>query len=329
MDQRQIERFVDAVKSGSLSRTSQRLNISQPALSKSLRLLEEQLGTKLFERSPRGVRPTRSGDMFSRRACSITAEFRRAREDLDELNGSAAGEVALGVTPGPGMLDRVIPSAVLRVAAKRPALNILVRSGTVSELLVELNRGDLDLLLTVLDERIEGANLKTHLLSDDHVVVVVERRHPLLAQRSIMLADLAGFRWVFLEDALPLWRALDEHAKRHKTPMKAAPIQSNSVAFVRATIMKTDFIGMLPSYAVRPGKDADDLRFIALESIVAKDVLPKLMRPLGLVHPADIELTAGGQALFRSITSVCRELGLTPASPRLGHASDRGGRSAA
>src|SRR6478609_11459583 len=122
MDQRQIERFVDVVDSGSLTRTSRRLNISQPALSKSLRLLEEQLGTKLLERGPRGVRVTKSGVIFCQRARSISAEFRRAREDLEGMNGSTAGTVALGVTPGPGVLDQILPEAISRVAKKRPAL---------------------------------------------------------------------------------------------------------------------------------------------------------------------------------------------------------------
>src|ERR1700747_2554483 len=104
MDERKRERFVGVVESGSLSRTSRRLNISQPALSKCLRLIEEQLGTKLLERGPRGVRLTKFGDAFYRRARSITAQFRRVRDDLDELRGTAAGHVALGATPGPGVL---------------------------------------------------------------------------------------------------------------------------------------------------------------------------------------------------------------------------------
>ena len=91
MDQRQIERFVDVVQSGNLTRTSRRLNISQPALSKSLRLLEDHLGAKLLERGPRGVRATPSGHLFYSRARFISSEFRRAREELDELKGSAVG----------------------------------------------------------------------------------------------------------------------------------------------------------------------------------------------------------------------------------------------
>jgi DNA-binding transcriptional LysR family regulator len=119
MDERQIERFVDVIESGSLSRTARRLNISQPALSKSLRQLEERLATRLLHRTPRGVHATKFGDAFYRRALTIAAEFRRAKEELGNLRGSTFGEVALGVTPGPGILDRVIPSAVARIVKTR------------------------------------------------------------------------------------------------------------------------------------------------------------------------------------------------------------------
>src|ERR1700722_18779404 len=96
MDQKKLERFVDGVESGSLSRTARRLNTSQPALSKSLRLLEEQLGVRLLERGPRGVRLTKFGDAFYRRARTITSEIPRAREDLEDMKGSPAGIVAPG-----------------------------------------------------------------------------------------------------------------------------------------------------------------------------------------------------------------------------------------
>jgi DNA-binding transcriptional LysR family regulator len=239
MDQKQLERFVDVVESGSLSRTSRRLNTSQPALSKSLRLLEEQLGVRLLERGPRGVRLTKFGDAFYRRACSITSELRRARDDIEDMKGSTAGTVSLGVTPGPGILDQVIPQAVARVARKRPGQRFRVRSGTLSELLSELHRGDLDLLFTVLDERTEGADLKTRLVFEDHFVLVVGKRHPLLALETITLNDLANFRWALLEDAMPLWHVITELAQRDRIPIQGSPIESNSVVFVRTTSART------------------------------------------------------------------------------------------
>jgi len=310
MDQKQLERFVDVVESGSLSRTARRLNTSQPALSKSLRLLEQQLGVRLLERGPRGVRPTKFGDVFYRRARSITSEFRRAREDLDDVKGSTDGIVSLGVTPGPGILDQVIPQAIARVALKRPSLKLRVRSGTLPELLIEVHRGDLDLLFTVLDERTKGADLKTRLVFEDHFVLVVGKRHPLLVRKIVTLHDLADFRWVLLEDALPLWNVIADLAARQQIPIEGAPIASNSVVFVRTILSKGDFVGVLPSYAAALGTEAGDLAAIPLERISEHGVLPRLVRPMGLVHPAEIELTRGGHALLRSITTVCQELNL-------------------
>ena len=310
MDERYLERFVDVVESGSLSRTSRRLHISQPALSKSLRLLEEQLGIKLFERGPRGVRVTRFGDVFYRRARSITAEFRRAREDLEELKGSTAGQVALGVTPGPGVLDRILPQAVARVAKKRPALKFKIRSGTSRELLPALNQGDLDILFTVLDDRVQGPDLKVQLLFEDHFVLVVSKRHPLCRANIITLNDLANYRWVLLEDANQLRHTVEEMAADKQITPKAA-IESNSVVFVRTMVSKTDYIGVLPSYAAKLGAEAGDLVFVPLERISEHRVLPRLVRPMGLVHSANTDLTPAGQALLRSITTVCEELKFT------------------
>jgi DNA-binding transcriptional LysR family regulator len=309
MDQRQIERFVDVVDSGSLTRTSRRLNISQPALSKSLRLLEEQLGTKLLERGPRGVRVTKSGVIFCQRARSISAEFRRAREDLEGMNGSTAGTVALGVTPGPGVLDQILPEAISRVAKKRPALKFVIRSGTVSELVPSLNQSDLDILFTVLDERVQGPKLKTQVLFEDHFVLVVCRRHALLRSQQITLKDLMNYQWVLLQDASSLWHAIEERAQKSQITPKAV-IESNSVVFVRTMVSKTDCIGVLPSHSAQLSAQAGDLVPIPTERLTEQGVLPKLLRPMGLVHSAESSLTASAQALLRSITTVCRELGL-------------------
>jgi DNA-binding transcriptional LysR family regulator len=312
MDQRQIERFVDVVESGSLSRTSKRLNISQPALSKSLRLLEEQLGAPLLVRGPRGVRPTKFGDTFYRRACCIAAELRRVRDDLAELKGSGGGEIAVGVTPGPGVLDRVIPAAVDLTARSRPALRITVRSGTLSELLPALSHGRLDLILTVLDERVSQPGLKVQLLFEDHFVLAVQKGHPLLGQRVITLKDLTKFRWVLLQDALPLWQAVEELAIRNRISY-AAPIESNSVVFVRAMARKSRNIAVLPSYAAELSAEAGELVSIPFERVAEHSLLPRLLRPMGLVHSAESELTRAAHALLRSIIAVCRNLDLAPA----------------
>lgn len=309
MDQRQIERFVDVVESGSLTRTSRRLHISQPALSKSLRHLEEQLGAKLLERGPRGIKVTKFGDVFYRRARSIKAEFRRAREDLDNLIGSTAGQVTLGVTPGPGVLDSILPQAVFRVAAKRPDLRVVIRSGTASELLPSLTCGDIDILFTVLDDGVSGPDLKIEPLFEDRFVLVVNRRHPLLQAKDITLANLMSYRWVMLQDASTLWHTVDEMARRGQLERNAV-IESNSVVFVRSLASQTDSIGILPSHAAKLSTESGDLVSLPLERFAENSLLPRLLRPMGLVLSTEFELTPGAAAMLRSIHTVCYELKL-------------------
>jgi DNA-binding transcriptional LysR family regulator len=310
VDQKQLERFVDVVESGSLSRTSKRLHVSQPALSTSLRLLEEQLGVRLLERGPRGVKLTAFGEAFYRRARSVTAELRRANDDLDHIKGMLTGSISLGVTPGPGILDQIIPKAIVRVALKRPVLKVRVRSGTISELLVDLHRGDLDLLFTVLDERTKGPDLKTQKLFDDSFALVVRTGHKLLTQKEISLNDLVSSRWVILEDALTLWDSVAKLASESGIEISTRPIESNSLVFIREVARRTDFIGIIPAYAAEMSTSSGDLRYIPLERISSHGLLPKLIRPLGLVHAAEIELTESSKALLRSINTVCIEMNL-------------------
>jgi DNA-binding transcriptional LysR family regulator len=307
VNQRQIERFIDVAETGSLSRSSRRMHVSQPALSKSLRILEDQVGAQLLNRGPRGVRLTEYGTVFYKRARSIAAEFRRAAEELGNLRGSTAGAIAIGVTPGPGVLDRVVPKAVSRVARRRPGLKVQVRSGTTSELLPALNAGDLDVLFTVLDERVAGPDLHCRKVFEDHFALVARPAHPLFARRR----DLLAFRWALLEDAAPLWHVLEGIASELGIAIEYAPIESNSVVFMRTVVSEYDFIGVLPSYAAAL---SPELAFLPLERIAESGVLPRLSRPMGLIHRAETTLTPVGRAILRSIAAVCQELGLNQAN---------------
>jgi DNA-binding transcriptional LysR family regulator len=310
VDQRQIERFIDVAETGSLSRSSRRMHVSQPALSKSLRTLEDQVGAQLLNRGPRGVRLTEFGTVFYQRARSIAAEFRRAAEELGNLRGSTAGAIAIGVTPGPGVLDRVVPKAVSRVARRRPGLKVQIRSGTLSELLPALNAGDLDVLFTVLDERVAGPDLHCRKVFDDHFALVARPAHPLFARRRIALRDLLAYRWALLEDAVPLWHVLEGIASELGIAIQFAPIESNSVIFMRTVVGENDFVGVLPSYAAAL---SSELGFLPLERMAESGVLPRLNRPMGLIHRAETTLTPVGRAILRSIAAVCQELGLNQA----------------
>lgn len=145
---------------------------------------------------------------------------------------------------------------------------------------------------------------------------MVRTGHSLLSQKEISLDDLIAHRWVMLEDALPLWDGVLDLARKNQIEASKGPIESNSLVFIREVVRKTDFIGIIPAYAAEISTASGNLRYIPLERISHHDQLPNLTRSLGLVHPAEIELTQTAEALLRSINTVCFELNLIGKGPR-------------
>src|SRR5690606_9947137 len=166
------------------------------------------------------------------------------------------------------------------------------------------------LLFTVLDERIDARVVKTQLIFHDHFVIIARAKHPLLASKSsIPLKDLLAYRWVLLQDALPIWRAIEDCGRLQNLNVLSSPIERKSVVLVHAMVLQGDYSGLLPRYAIEARQDAET-RTIGLEQIATRRTLPPLVRPMGLVHSKESELTPGGRALLRSMLTVCHELKL-------------------
>ncbi len=126
LDQRlklHLLRVADALDvHGSLLKASAALGLGQPALSRSLHELEEIVGTALFERHARGVRPTAAGVVVIRLARRILAELGRAEDDLDAAIGLTGGTVTVGVLPVAAV--GVLPGALIRLKASHPDLKL-------------------------------------------------------------------------------------------------------------------------------------------------------------------------------------------------------------
>ncbi|MDX1375438.1 MAG: LysR family transcriptional regulator, partial [Burkholderiales bacterium] len=90
----QIQQFLAVVDAGSIRGAARELGLSQPALTKSLRQLEDELGATLVTRSVRGAQATEFGRAFLARARAVSADLRRAREEIAQLRGAREGSLA-------------------------------------------------------------------------------------------------------------------------------------------------------------------------------------------------------------------------------------------
>lgn len=190
MELRQLRYFVTVAEELHFGRAAERLAIVQSAVSQQVRRLEREVGTELFDRSPRHVRLTESGRCFLPLAREVLAAERRALDAMRDHAAERDGVLRVGTSTGMGRhLDRVLD----RLAELAPRTRLELVSAPTAARLDQVACGDLDAaFVRGVEEGPHGVRLIP--VWQDPLVVVVSARHALAAggARSVELAQLAG-----------------------------------------------------------------------------------------------------------------------------------------
>lgn len=247
MDLRRLEQFVAVAQEGSFGRASRRLSLSQPALTRSIGALENELGARLFERGPRGAVLTAAGDKLLPRALLILNEVNRAIAELDSSHAVAQGQVRIGVSPN--FLTHLMPRVIHDVMHRAPQLNIQVITGTREALAAKLIARELDVGLCIVPEfvhasRTETSELTFEEIGTEHVEPYVAPNHPLLSG-EVSLERLAEERWaVPFEHSVPYRFASLFFRQGLPTPQQA--LNSASLLLIRRAAAESCMIALLP-----------------------------------------------------------------------------------
>ncbi|HEY9065534.1 MAG TPA: LysR family transcriptional regulator, partial [Burkholderiaceae bacterium] len=142
---RQLLLLVAMEEEGNIHRAAQVLNMTQPAASKLLKDLEDMLGVQLFDRLPRGMRPTWYGETMIRHARMALASLSQAHDEIDALKAGRYGQVSIGAITAPGMT--LLPPAVALVKQEHPSLCISLQIETSDVLMERLSQGKLDMVV--------------------------------------------------------------------------------------------------------------------------------------------------------------------------------------
>ena len=186
MDLRSIRYFVQIAELGSITRASQHLGIAQPALSRHVRSVEEELGTQLLVRLPRGVRLTGAGLQFLDHCRRIVRELGRAREELRTSAEVPRGRVTLGLSPTTGPL--LLPGIIERVRRQCPEVSLKVVEGFSTQLYDSLLTSRVD--LAVLTSPVASRALRLLPLVSEPIVVL-SAPQPRGSRRFYTLPELA------------------------------------------------------------------------------------------------------------------------------------------
>jgi DNA-binding transcriptional LysR family regulator len=246
MELRQIRYFLEIVRSASFGRAAERLNITQPALSKSIRNLEQSLDVKLLERHPNGVVTTDFGELFLEYASLISSEIDRATTEIEQMKGTGRGIVRVGA--GATMMQYVIPQAVRAFMALGTDATVTFRQGLRDDLLSCLRRGEIDLVVGSIKSRFadEDEEFRRELIFRDTIVVVADRAHPLAQKDEVAIADLGGYDWVLPEGTENERERLGRVLREAGLELPRCAISTPSSNFMSTMLQGSEYLSYLP-----------------------------------------------------------------------------------
>jgi DNA-binding transcriptional LysR family regulator len=204
----ELRAFCAAVDLGSLGRAARVLHVSQPALSKRLRVLETLAGARLLERSHRGVSPTPTGRRLYLAARRVLAED----EAVGELiAGVVADEVPARVAASPTMAESVLPQLLVEFTGRHEfhlSVELTIVSSAVVRDLVREGRVDLGLAAADPSREEEGSLIEIP-ICDDEVVVVVPQGHPWAAAEEVDLDEFVSTPMIMRDPGADSRRTVD------------------------------------------------------------------------------------------------------------------------
>lgn len=177
---------------GSLRAAGRFLGATQPAITRSIREIEHELGVSLFERHAKGVRLTDMGRTFVRRAEAVQSEVRRAHEEIAQLKGGVSGEVS--ITLSTASIMSIMPRMMAEFRRRYPEAVLKIHESFFQPIEKELQSGRIDLYVGALEQASSAPQFQVEHLFDNHRVIVARPGHPLSDARS--LHELVGAKWV-------------------------------------------------------------------------------------------------------------------------------------
>jgi DNA-binding transcriptional LysR family regulator len=282
-----------------VGRVAAYLNVTQPAVSKSLALLESGLELTLFERTARGLEPNEHGVCLIRHAREILGRLGTARDEMLDITEGRLTRVALGVLPATAVV--LVPRLIARLEAESSAVAASVREGTMDTLLPALRNGDIDLVVGLLPNRPLGVEFGTELLYEDPIVTVVRRGHPLTTLRNPGWEALADYPLVLPPASTYTRVAIDSFMAEHHVAVPRRHLESVSTLTNVGVLQFTDSVGFLSRELAR--------HFAALGVLSVLPLpLPNVVLQVGLIWMVDRHLNGAQRMVRQLLRDTVREL---------------------
>lgn len=244
MDIEQLRYFLKVAEHGNFTRAAEEIGISQPALSRSIARLEQELEQPVFERQTRGLQLTEAGVLLQGRAQQIVTLVEDTRAEITDDGVSGRVRVAAIPTIAPYFL----PDVLRQFSDKFPAAVVSVQEDTTDHLLKAVSDGAVDVAVLALP--LEARYLDIVELLEEELLLVVSPEHPLATKKQVRLTDIEPHPFVLLGEAHCLSDNIVTFC-RQKSFHPVTVERTSQLATVQELVALRHGVSMIPEMARR------------------------------------------------------------------------------
>lgn len=274
-------------------------NMTQPGASKMLKDIEDLMGVMLFERLPRGIRPTAYGETLIRHVRMALAHLAHGQESIATLQSGLSGYVSIGAIVAPALT--LIPRAIARAKEEAPNLCIGVEVSTSNDLVVKLKQERHDFLIARILEQEDEPNLLYEDMSEEVVCVVGRRKHPLSGRKDLTLRDLSNATWILSARGSILRNRFDMLFRRADLDMPSNVVETTAMSVTMSLLSQTNYLHVMPQEVARYYVKTGELAILPID-------IPCRMERFGIITSRDQLLSEGANLVLRHVRSVAADL---------------------
>jgi len=236
-----IRAFVEVAREGSIRGASRALAISQPALTKAIKELEEGLSAQLFVRRSQGVALTENGESFYQHASLILEELRVAQDELLQRQGEQAGQINIGL--GASVARSLMPSVICRFHQQHPLVKVRIMEGQLLAMINELRQGELDFTINTYYQGPYDHEFTFEKLFEKPFAVFCREGHPATGATSIN--ELLHYNWTMPTPRGSYYKQLEE-VFSHRSQIPRIGVVCETFSSCINLVAQSDFLSILP-----------------------------------------------------------------------------------
>ncbi|MFT9848995.1 LysR family transcriptional regulator [Aneurinibacillus sp. REN35] len=233
MEIRQLEFFVEVARRQSFTKAAEELLVAQPAISKSIKKLENEVGLLLFNRAERKVSLTAEGEVLLKHAETILDQLAHAKAEMEELSGLKKGEVRIGL---PSMVGSYyFPGLIIDFKKKYPDLQIMVYEQGTVKIRQMLMDGEIDMGVILEDDEMEGIEVLSFL--EEEMVVCVPASHPFASLHAVSYEELAKESLILFKEGYFQREIIAQASQISGLPLNVT-FETNQISLIKSLVAR-------------------------------------------------------------------------------------------